>query len=235
MNSLIKIPFFFFNEKIERLNSILSSKNIQFLIAPLLPLIAVLTSTNQLSNNWWLLHMLIILTGGLMFFMLTVASVYFLKNDNIFKLYKREKSNKNLDHIRSSKNNITQKIEQSLKDNEELITNYYHEFRKIELFNDDVSINDFTTLLYDCMKQKGSNKVFRLEVSAGETHSFINEFIIPFLAKINNDIRVSKNNIALLFQYKKGTGYKAVNTTSLSNLERARYNNEQKKIYSTLK
>lgn len=235
MNITIKSSFYFLHRKIEKLESLLTSKKLQYFLAPLIPLTVIIASIYQLlKGNFIFLNIITLLLGSTMLFMLSVASYYFLKNDSIFQHYRREKSNMNLKRNRTIQLNTDNQIKESLEIHKELISDYYNKFRKIELFNDDVLLQDFKTLLYNCLHKKDCSLSFKLEATSGETISFINKFILPFLEKIHPDKEIHKKDIAKFFQYRKGSGYKEVSITSLSNLERMAINPEYEKIYKTL-
>ena len=86
-------------------------------------------------------------------FLLIVSSVYFLRGDNIFNRYNREKSNSNLSQFqnspKSSKKISEKKITDLLESNKDIVNYYYNQFRNIELFNDDISLSDFQFLICD--------------------------------------------------------------------------------------
>lgn len=236
MNITIKSSFYYLHRKIEKLRSLLASIKLQYILAPLLPLTVIIASIYQLSKgNFIFLNIITLLLGSIILFMLSVASYYFLKNDNIFQHYRREKSNMNLKGNRTIQPNTNNQIEESLEEHKKHIEEYYNDFRKIELFNDDVLLEDFTVLLYNCLYQKKFTKSFKLEVNSGETNSFVNEFVLPFLKKTNPNIVVEKKNIVQFFQYKKGINYKNLTLVSLSNTKRMKSTPDQIKIYKKLK
>ncbi len=90
----IEKSFFFFHSKIEMINTIVKLDKKQFVLAPLLPAISLTLAINQLIEGYWVnsymvFFISVILITSLFFtYMLSVASVYFLQNKNIFEKYK---------------------------------------------------------------------------------------------------------------------------------------------------
>lgn len=237
MAKIIEIFFFFLHQQIQKIASIISSKKISLILAPLLPILVVILSVFQLYNgNLVLFHSILLIFGVVFSFLLTVSSIYFLKGDNIFNRYNREKSNRNLSQNTSKlSNNISdKKVADLIEANREAINYYYLEFKKIELFNDDTLLIDFQGLIANCLKKSKDNYFFKLEISAQETHGFINEFIIPFLIKLDPNIAIPKKSIASMLQYKKAGKYIPVNEKSLSDKNRITVTLSQKKLYESL-
>ena len=239
MSRIIEKFFFFLHQQIQKINSILTSKKASLIFAPLLPILVVIISAFQLYNGDFILFHLIILILGVVFsFLLIVSSMYFLKGDNIFNRYNREKSNSNLSQFQNtlkSSNNISEKkVADLIEANREVINYYYVEFIKIELFNDDTLLIDFQSLIANCLKKAKNNYFFKLEISAQETHGFINEFMIPFLIKLDPNSVIPKKSIASLLQYKKAGKYIPVNEKSLSDKNRITVTLFQKKIYESV-
>jgi hypothetical protein len=239
MTRIIEKFFFFLHQQIQKINSILTSKKVSLIFAPLLPILVVIISAFQLYNGDFILFHLIILILGVVFsFLLTVSSMYFLKGDNIFNRYNREKSNSNLSQFQNtskSSNNISEKKAADLIEaNREAINHYYVEFKKIELVNDDTLLIDFQSLISNCLKKSKNNYFFKLEISAQETHGFINEFMIPFLIKLDPNSVIPKKSIASLLQYKKAGKYIPVNEKSLSDKNRITVTLCQKKLYESV-
>lgn len=239
MAGRIETFFFFLHRQFERLNSVFRSKKVSFIAAPLLPFSVAVLCMIQISNDTFIIFNYIILCLAAIFtFLLTVSSIYFLRGDNIFNRYNREKSNSNLSQFkkssRSSENISDKKLNNLIDLNKEAINRYYIEFRKIELFSDDTSLTDFQILLTNCLKKSKSNCFFKVEINANETHGFINEFIIPFLKKIDSNNVIPKKIIASQLLYKKGEKYFPVNEKSLSNKERLFVTPHQRKIYESL-
>ncbi|MBD0723843.1 hypothetical protein B6A10_01475 [Flavobacterium sp. L1I52] len=240
MKNVIEEIFFFLHRHIEKLNSIFNSKIISLILAPLLPFSVVILSVFQLSNGVYILfHSIMILLGIIFTFILGVSSFYFYKNDSIYVKINREKSNKNLSQFqnsqKSSKNISERKINELLDSNKDVINHYYKQFRKIDLFNDDTSLSDFQILIGNCLKKSKDKCLFKLEVNAMQTHGFINEFMIPFLIKIDSNYKVSKKIMASLFLYKKAGKYFPVNEKSLSDIKRILVTPYQREIYESLK
>lgn len=239
MAGRIETFFFFLHRQFKKLDSVFRSKKVSLIAAPLLPFSVAILSIVQISNDTFIIFNSIILCLAVIFtFLLTVSSVYFLKGDNIFNRYNREKSNSNLSQFknssRSSKNISEKKITDLIDLNEEVINRYYIEFRKIELFNDDTSLIDFQILLANCLKKSKDNSFFKLEINANETHGFINEFVVPFLIKIDSNNVITKKRIASLILYKKAGKYFPVNEKSLSDKNRITVTLCQKKLYESV-
>ena len=239
MAKIIEFFFFFLHQQIQKITSIITSKKASLILAPLLPILAVINSAYQLYNgNFILFHLITLILGVVFSFLLTVSSIYFLKGDNIFNRYNRKKSNSNLSqfqNISKSSNNISEKKAADLIEaNREAINYYYVEFKKIELFSDDTLLIDFQSLIANCLKKSKNNYFFKLEISAQETHAFINEFMIPFLIKLDSNRVIPKKSIASLLQYKKAGKYIPVNEKSLSDKNRITVTLCQKKVYESV-
>lgn len=239
MAKIIEKIFFFLHQQIQKVNSTITSKKVPLILAPLLPILVVIVSAFQLYNGDFIpFHLIILIFGVIFSFLLTVSSIYFLKGDNIFNRYNREKSNSNLSqfqNISKSSNNMSEKKVADLIDaNREAINYYYVEFKKIELFNDDTLLIDFQSLIANCLKKSKNNYFFKLEISAQETHAFINEFMIPFLIKLDSKSVIPKKSIASLLQYKKAGKYIPVNEKSLSDKNRITVTLCQKKVYESV-
>ncbi len=231
--------FFFLHGQFEKLNSVFRSKKVSFIVAPLLPFSVAVLCVVQISNDTFIIFNYIILCLAAIFtFLLTVSSIYFLRGDNIFNRYNRQKSNRNLSQFKNSsrsyENISDKKLNNLINLNKEVINHYYVEFRKIELFSDDTSLIDFQILLTNCLKKSKDNCLFKVEINANETHGFINEFMIPFLKKIDSNNVIPKKIIASQLLYKKGEKYSPVNEKSLSNKERLFVTPHQRKIYESL-
>ncbi|NDP21393.1 MAG: hypothetical protein GZ091_09980 [Paludibacter sp.] len=239
MARLIEIFFFFLHQQIQKINSIIISKKISLILAPLVCVLVVISSAFQIySGNFILFHLIILILGVVFSFLLTVSSIYFLKGDNIFNRYNRERSNSNLSQFQNtskSSNNISEKkVADLIEANREAINYYYVEFKKIELFNDDTLLIDFQILIANCLKKSKNNYFFKLEISAQETHGFINEFMIPFLIKLDSSSVIPKKSIASLLQYKKAGKYIPVNEKSLSDKNRITVTLFQRKVYESV-
>lgn len=239
MARIIEKVFFFLHQQIQKVNSKITSKKVSHIFAPLLPILVVIISAFQLYNGDFILFYLILLIFGVIFsFLLTVSAIYFLKGDNIFNRYNREKSNSNLSQFqntsKSSNNMSEKKVADVIDANREAINYYYIEFKKIELFNDDTLLIDFQSLIANCLKNSKSNYFFKLEISAQEAHGFINEFMIPFLIKLDSNSLIPKKSIASLLQYKKAGKYIPVNEKSLSDKNRITVTLCQKKAYENV-
>jgi hypothetical protein len=239
MARIIEKFFFFLHQQIQKINSIITSNKVSLIFAPLLPISVVILSAFQLYNgNFILFHLILLILGIVFSFLLTVSSMYFLKGDNIFNRYNREKSNSNLSQFQNtskSSNNISEKkVADLIEANREAINYYYIEFKKIELFNDDTLLIDFQSLIANCLKKSKNNYFFKLEISAQETHGFINEFMIPFLIKLDSSSVIPKKSIASLLQYKKAGKYIPVNEKSLSDKNRITVTLCQKKVYESV-
>ena len=90
-------------------------------------------------------------------------------------------------------------------------------------------------MIANCLKKSKNNYFFKLEISAQETHAFINEFMIPFLIKLDSNRVIPKKSIASLLQYKKAGKYIPVNEKSLSDIKRILVTPYQREIYESLK
>ena len=239
MARIIEKIFFFLHQQVQKVNTKIASKKVSLILAPVLPISVVILSTFQLYNgNFILFHLILLILGVVFTFLLTVSSMYFLKGDNIFNRYNREKSNSNLSQFQNtskSSNNISEKkVADLIEANKEAINYYYIEFKKIELFNDDTLLIDFQSLIANCLKKSTKNYFFKLEISAQETHGFINEFMIPFLIKLDSNSVIPKKRIASLLQYKKAGKYIPVNEKSLSDKNRITVTLCQKKVYESV-
>ncbi|NDP21461.1 MAG: hypothetical protein GZ091_10320 [Paludibacter sp.] len=240
MKNIIEATFFFLHRQFEKLNSIFTSKKIPLIVTPLLPFTVVIIGIIQLSNGvYTLFNSIIVVLGIILTFLLSVSAFYFYKNDSIFARFNREKSNKNLSQFQNSSKsseNISEiKISDILDSNKDIINHYYNQFRKIDLFNDDISFNDFQILIGNCLKKSKDKCLFKLEVNAMQTHGFIIEFMIPFLIKIDSNHKVSKKMMASIFLYKKAGKYSPVNEKSLSDITRILVTPYQREIYESLK
>lgn len=239
MAKIIEKSFFFLHRQIQKINSITTAKKFTLILVPLLPILAVIISIFQIYNgNFILFYSIILILGVIFSFLLTVASIFFLRNDNIFNRYNREKSNSNLSQFqkssKSSKVISDKKIAELLDLNKEIINHYYLELRKIELFNDDTSLIDFHSFIANCLKKSNHNHFFRLEISAQETYGFINEFMIPFLTKLDSKNAIEKKSIASVLQYKKAGKYIPINEKASSDKTRISTTLYQRKIYESL-
>ena len=239
MARIIEKIFFFLHQQVQKVNTKIASKKVSLILAPVLPISVVILSTFQLYNgNFILFHLILLILGVVFSFLLTVSSMYFLKGDNIFNRYNREKSNSNLSQFQNtskSSNNISEKkVADLIEANKEAINYYYIEFKKIELFNDDTLLIDFQSFIANCLKNSKNNYFFKLEISAQETHGFINEFMIPFLIKLDSNSVIPKKRIASLLQYKKAGKYIPVNEKSLSDKNRIAVTLCQKKLYESV-
>jgi hypothetical protein len=241
MKNIIEEIFFFLHEQIEKLNSIFNSKITPLILAPLLPFSVVIISIIQLSDGVFILFNSIVIFMGIIFtFLLGASSFYFYKNENIYTIIKRKKSNKNLSQFQSNSNMVNfsneKNILEILEKNKDKIRHYYFELRKIDVFEFDTSLNDFTNLISNCFNNKSSDcYAFNLEISAYHTHYFIREFLIPFLGKLDPNLSISKNHIVSLLKYKKDNNYLPISEGSFSNLGRVKYTEDQKKLYDTVK
>lgn len=240
MAGRIEAFFFFLHRQFEKLNSVFRSKKVSLIAAPLLPFSVAILCVVQISNDTFVIFNSIMFCLAVIFtFLLTVSSVYFFRGDNIFNRYNREKSNSNLSQFQNSQkpsNNISdRKINDLLDSNKDVIYHYYNQFRKIDLFNDDTSLSDFQILIGNSLKKYKDNYTFKLEISANGTHGFINEFMIPFLIKIDPNYKVSKKIMASLFLYKRAGKYFPVNEKSLSDIKRILVTPYQREIYDSLK
>ena len=240
MAGRIEAVFFFIHKQFEKLNSVFKSKKVSLIAAPLLPFSVAILCIVQISNNTFIIFNSIILCLAIIFtFLLTVSSTYFLKGDNIFNRYNREKSNSNLYQFQIGEMSVDivneKKVLEILESNKDKIIYYYFELRKIELFDFDTSLDDFKNLISNSFKKTSDNYVFKLEVSAYEAHYFIRGFLVPFLEKLNEDVVISKKKIASLIKYKNNDMYHPININSFSTKTRISYTEDQKKLYDSVK
>ena len=240
MAGRIEAVFFFIHKQFEKLNSVFKSKKVSLIAAPLLPFSVAILCIVQISNNTFIIFNSIILCLAIIFtFLLTVSSTYFLKGDNIFNRYNREKSNSNLSQFQIGEMRVDivneKKVLEILESNKDKIIYYYFELRKIELFDFDTSLDDFKNLISNSFKKTSDNYVFKLEVSAYEAHYFIRGFLVPFLEKLNEDVVISKKKIASLIKYKNNDMYHPININSFSTKTRISYTEDQKKLYDSVK
>ncbi|MFH6965046.1 hypothetical protein ACHRVK_21185 [Flavobacterium plurextorum] len=240
MAGRIEAVFFFIHKQFEKLNSVFKSKKVSLIAAPLLPFSVAILCIVQISNNTFIIFNSIILCLAIIFtFLLTVSSTYFLKGDNIFNRYNREKSNSNLSQFQIGEMSVDivneKKVLEILESNKDKIIYYYFELRKIELFDFDTSLDDFKNLISNSFKKTSDNYVFKLEVSAYEAHYFIRGFLVPFLEKLNEDVVISKKKIASLIKYKNNDMYHPININSFSTKTRISYTEDQKKLYDSVK
>ncbi|WP_026714772.1 hypothetical protein [Flavobacterium daejeonense] len=240
MAGRIEKVFFFIHRQFEKLNALFKSKMVSLIAAPLLPFLVAILCVVQISNNSFIIFNSIIFCLAIIFtFLLTVSSLYFLKGDNIFNRYNREKSNNNLTQFQISEisGDIANEklILDILESNKDRIIYYYFELRRIELFDFDTTIDDFKNLISNCFKKTNDNYVFKLEVSAYEAHYFIRGFLVPFLEELNEDVVVSKKGIASLIKYKNNQMYHPININSFSTKTRVSYTEDQKKLYDSVK
>ena len=240
MAGRIETFFFFLHRQFERLNSVFRSKKISLITAPLLPFSVAILCVVQISNDTFVIFNSIMFCLAVIFtFLLTVSSVYFLRGDNIFNRYNREKSNSNLSQFQIGEMSVDivneKKVLEILESNKDKIIYYYFELRKIELFDFDTSLDDFKNLISNSFKKTSDNYVFKLEVSAYEAHYFIRGFLVPFLEKLNEDVVISKKKIASLIKYKNNDMYHPININSFSTKTRISYTEDQKKLYDSVK
>ena len=240
MAGRIEAVFFFIHKQFEKLNSVFKSKKVSLIAAPLLPFSVAILCIVQISNNTFIIFNSIILCLAIIFtFLLTVSSTYFLRGDNIFNRYNREKSNSNLSQFQIGEMSVDivneKKVLEILESNKDKIIYYYFELRKIELFDFDTSLDDFKNLISNSFKKTSDNYVFKLEVSAYEAHYFIRGFLVPFLEKLNEDVVISKKKIASLIKYKNNDMYHPININSFSTKTRISYTEDQKKLYDSVK
>lgn len=240
MAGRIEAVFFFIHKQFEKLNSVFKSKKVSLIAAPLLPFSVAILCIVQISNNTFVIFNSIILCLAIIFtFLLTVSSTYFLKGDNIFNRYNREKSNSNLAQFQIGEMSVDivneKKVLEILESNKDKIIYYYFELRKIELFDFDTSLDDFKNLISNSFKKTSDNYVFKLEVSAYEAHYFIRGFLVPFLEELNEDVVISKKKIASLIKYKNNDMYHPININSFSTKTRISYTEDQKKLYDSVK
>ena len=240
MAGRIETFFFFLHRQFEKLSSLFRSKKISLIAAPLLPFSVAILCVVQISNDTFVIFNSIMFCLAVIFtFLLTVSSVYFLRGDNIFNRYNREKSNSNLSQFQIGEMSVDivneKKVLEILESNKDKIIYYYFELRKIELFDFDTSLDDFKNLISNSFKKTSDNYVFKLEVSAYEAHYFIRGFLVPFLEKLNEDVVISKKKIASLIKYKNNDMYHPININSFSTKTRISYTEDQKKLYDSVK
>ena len=240
MAGRIEAVFFFIHKQFEKLNSVFKSKKVSLIAAPLLPFSVAILCVVQISNDTFVIFNSIMFCLAVIFtFLLTVSSVYFLRGDNIFNRYNREKSNSNLSQFQIGEMSVDivneKKVLEILESNKDKIIYYYFELRKIELFDFDTSLDDFKNLISNSFKKTSDNYVFKLEVSAYEAHYFIRGFLVPFLEKLNEDVVISKKKIASLIKYKNNDMYHPININSFSTKTRISYTEDQKKLYDSVK
>lgn len=89
-------------------------------------------------------------------------------------------------------------------------------------------------MIANSLKKTKNNYSFKLEISAQETYCFINEFMIPFLTKLDSNSIIYKKDIASLLQYKKAGKYNPVNKKSMSDKKRITVTSCQKKLYESV-
>lgn len=89
MENKIETTFFFLHRQFERSITLLQSNKEQFIIAPFIPAIVTFFSISQLVNKNLVFFNLTILIFALpLTFLLAIASVYFIRDENIFDRYK---------------------------------------------------------------------------------------------------------------------------------------------------
>ena len=152
MAGRIEAVFFFIHKQFEKLNSVFKSKKVSLIVAPLLPFSVAILCVVQISNNTFIIFNSIILCLAIIFtFLLTVSSTYFLKGDNIFNRYNREKSNSNLSQFQIGEMSLDivneKKVLEILESNKDEISHYYFQLRNIEVFEFDTSLDDFKNLI----------------------------------------------------------------------------------------
>lgn len=241
MAGRIEAVFFFIHKQFEKLNSVFKSKKVSLIAAPLLPFSVAILCIVQISNNTFIIFNSIILCLAIIFtFLLTVSSTYFLKGDNIFNRYNREKSNSNLSQFQIGEMSLDivneKKVLEILESNKDEISHYYFQLRNIEVFEFDTSLDDFKNLITNCFNTNPSDSyAFNLEISAYEAHYFIRKFLVPFLEKLDQNIIVPKKRIVSLLKYKNDDNYVPINIKSFSTKTRISYTDDQKKVYDSVK
>lgn len=241
MKNIIEEIFFFLHGQIEKLNSTFNSRIITLVLAPLLPILVMIVSIIQLKQGVYIvINSIILFFAIVLTLLLSIASIYFYSDKNIFALSKRRKSNKNLIQFQSNSNTVDnvegKHILEVLEKNKDEISHYYFELRKIEVFEFDTSLNEFTNLISNCLNNKSSESYsFNLEISAYHAHCFIREFLIPLLGKLDPNFNISKNHIVSVLKYKLDNNYLPISAGSFSNLARVNCTEDQKKLYDTVK
>lgn len=251
MKNAIDKSFFFLNHQIENLQNTNIPKNTQYLLSPLLPIIAIGIFANLTINSSWLYSPLALISLILLF-VLSYACYYFLKGKNIFLIHKALRTlnssieeysfnnefipvlsnNKNL-KLRSKMNSKTdtQFKTISFSDKEHNAIKQLNEALKKELISDCNKIENFIKAIkFDKLKE--SEKI-NLELPSKHCAIFIKDFFIPAV-KILTNKELTLNQASRLFKYRKKNGYRSVNADSISKKHRQLSTQNQREIYKTL-
>lgn len=230
--------FFYLNGILLKIKAFFESDKVLYILAPLLPVYAVFaSSTELLKGNLIVLNTIIMIFGVILLFLLTVVSIYHFKNVDVFKLFKREKSNQNLcqgkDKRKSFKKISDKDVFALISENKIFIENSFNKLKSIGIFNSDTSSADFESLIANCFMEFENDFSFKLEVSSMEVTKFVKEFLVVFLKELNSDQKVTEKRIASLLHYKINGGYKVMNKNSLANKNRTVYDPKTTRIYES--
>ena len=232
--------FFYINTRLLKINTFVLSDRAFHVLFPVFPLCAVFASVFELyQGNFIFFYTPILIVGLLVSFLVMTVSIYYFRGVEVFKEFKRHRSNQNL-RTGNSKSNVSIKkphedISTLVTTKKELINKYFSGIRRIGLVNDDVTISDFENLIENCFIESKNNFSFDLEINANEVNYFVRELMQPLLERINDKNNPLFNKIIPLFKYKKTKGYFTMKVSTSSNLKRASCTKEQKALYDELK
>lgn len=240
MENKILSTFFYMNGTLLKIKAFFETDKAFYILAPLLPIYAVFASSTELFNGNFIIFNSIILIFGVIFsFLLMVVSVYHFKSIDVFKLFRRQKSNNNLCKGNAKSNISIKKLDKDIStlitDNKDFINIYFSGIRRIGLVNDDISISDFEDLIANCFMESETDFSFNLEVNANETNGFVREFMLPFLKQIDENNVVNLKKIVSLLNYKKNRGYIKLKESTTKNKKRVFLTEEQINFYHKLK
>lgn len=250
MKNTIDKSFFFLNQQIENLQNTNIPKNTQYLLSPLLPIIALGIFVNLTINSSWF-YSPFALISLILLFILSHACYYFLKGKNIFLIHKALRTlnlsieeysfnnefipvlstNKNL-KLRSKKNSKTdtQSKTISFSDKQHNAIKQLFESLKKELISDCNKIENFIKAIkFDKLKE--SEKI-NLELPSKHCAIFIKDFFIPAVEMLTKNeldlIQASK-----LFKYKKKNSYRPVIVNSVNRKNRQLSTTIQREAYKS--
>ncbi|MDM1370143.1 hypothetical protein [Myroides marinus] len=261
MNTIIETPFFFFHQKLEKLSSVTLSKKFTYIIAALLPIISLVTSTFQLpyfySISKW--YILLPLTALIYSILLLSAAINFHKGQNIFLIshlsliykesFKSFKNSKEYLLIPPSKKTITINITTPSKEKQEqkkdnvfvfstahqaIIKETLYELKK-EVINDDTTMEDFKRVIESCISKKTDNpdSSIKLELQSQHCAMFLEAFFIPFVHLFTLHKTTLKESCRY-FKYATVENYSAINYDSINKKGRKLITNAHKETYAKI-
>ena len=232
--------FFYVNTRLLKMKTFVLSDKAFHVLFPVLPLCGFFMSVWELNKgNFIIFHIVTLIVGLLVSFLLMTVSMYYFRGIEVFKEFKRHKSNQNL-RTGNSKSNISIKkphedISTLVSARQDLINKYFSGIRRIGLVNDDVTISDFKNLIENFLSDFDSDCTFKLEVNANQTNGFVRKLILPLLENIDKNKIVTLERIVSFLHFKKNSGYHKVKLSTTKNKKRMFLTKEQTFLYDELK